>query len=72
MLNLFKVTPYLDTSLESQTGLPTKVEYFLVAKFRAMITWQNSLLAMGYIGFPVGNVQLVKVYVGLALAGSVV
>jgi hypothetical protein len=28
--------------------------------------------ATGNIGFPVGNVQLVKVYVGLALAGSVV
>jgi hypothetical protein len=50
--------------------IPTMIE-----SIKAVINCNAAFLrfiATGYIGFPVGNVQLVKVYVGLALAGSVV
>jgi hypothetical protein len=38
----------------------------------SIVDLTKSLSTTGYIGFPIGNVQLVKVYVGLALASLVV
>jgi hypothetical protein len=55
---------YLDTCIR----LPRLRHVRLIGKAAD----KESYSTTGYIGFPIGNIQLVKVYVGLSLASLVV